>query len=805
MVPHPAETFDRNRMAKSREAPVVRRSFSGSEFIGNPPDNNIAVSRAGAIVSVINSTMTLLSREGEILGQWYFSDLIGSSGDYASRHFFDPHIRYDEAADRFILVVCNATIAEDSHVVIGFSATADPAGRWNFYALPGDPGFNEGWFDFPGVGFNNADVFVTGNIFHDDRWSYGSMIYQIDKAAGYAGESISYWYYNKRGENGRMRDFSLVPATEVFGTPTEEMYLIRGGYISCRDGCQKVFSGYHISGATRGNPTIRGVDYGRIPHLGRHGDARQLGSDYLVNTVNGERVLSAFRVNDTIHFAGHFGMTNERTGLYYGKTNVVSGKATAGFFGHDSFDYAYPAIVPYTTDTTDNTALLAFLASGADIYPEYRAVKVRGNFEWSPSTLIKAGESFLNKPTDRGSYRWGDYTGIARRPLPDRAEVWTAGSYGGPQNGLNTWVAQFINEEELKGVIAEFTADTLTPRQRDTLRFTDHSLGDPTAWRWSFPGGTPATATTANPTVVYADVGTNDVTLIASKEGWSDTIVRERYIEVGYRMPAPVADFAGPETTYVGDTIQFDNFTTGDSLSYQWSFPGGTPATSPDLQPLVTYSSPGTYDVRLVATNDGGRDTILRRDYIDVLPEVVRPVAAFSTFDTLIAIGDTAYFENASENVPDLLRWHFPGGIPSTSTEAFPAITYGKPGSFAVTLIASNRAGSDTLVRTGYVTVERSVATRRWDTAVSSLSVYPNPGRQHQRISVELGLRAARVFDLVLYDGGGRRVRRLLRHRGRPGRNLVTFNGTLLSAGAYRVVVHGAGGLPLASRTLVIR
>ena len=46
-----------------------------------------------------------------------------------------------------------------------------------------------------------------------------------------------------------------------------------------------------------------------------------------------------------------------------------------------------------------------------------------------------------------------------------------------------------------------------------TFQFTDQTLGGPTSWAWSFPGGTPATSTLRNPTVSFATVGTKSVSL----------------------------------------------------------------------------------------------------------------------------------------------------------------------------------------------------------------------------------------------------------------------------------------------------
>lgn len=54
------------------------------------------------------------------------------------------------------------------------------------------------------------------------------------------------------------------------------------------------------------------------------------------------------------------------------------------------------------------------------------------------------------------------------------------------------------------------------------------------------------------------------------------------------------------------------------SLSYEWDFPGGTPASSTSVIPLVSYSAPGTYDVQLRVYNSRGQDVVTQKRYITI-------------------------------------------------------------------------------------------------------------------------------------------------------------------------------------------
>ncbi|CAN5410824.1 hypothetical protein BH10BAC1_BH10BAC1_10100 [soil metagenome] len=71
-----------------------------------------------------------------------------------------------------------------------------------------------------------------------------------------------------------------------------------------------------------------------------------------------------------------------------------------------------------------------------------------------------------------------------------------------------------------------------------------------------------------------------------------------------------------------GGTVTFTknilNITPGLTTTSTWTFPGGSPATSSAANPIVTYSTPGSYDVTLTATNSAGTGTVTRTYMISV-------------------------------------------------------------------------------------------------------------------------------------------------------------------------------------------
>lgn len=81
----------------------------------------------------------------------------------------------------------------------------------------------------------------------------------------------------------------------------------------------------------------------------------------------------------------------------------------------------------------------------------------------------------------------------------------------------------------------------------------------------------------------------------------------------------PIAQFYSPDTILCPNSCaKFFNTTQYLGLNWQWYFPGGTPSTSTDLNPVVCYSGIGNYDVSLVVSNPSGTDSLFINDYIKV-------------------------------------------------------------------------------------------------------------------------------------------------------------------------------------------
>jgi len=164
--------------------------------------------------------------------------------------------------------------------------------------------------------------------------------------------------------------------------------------------------------------------------------------------------------------------------------------------------------------------------------------------------------------------------------------------------------------------VANFSASPLSGGVPLTTHFTDLSQAA-SSWYWQFGDG--GTSTDQNPTYTYNSIGVYTVTLTATNQFGSDDEVKTNYITVTVPK-APIADFAASATDInLNNSIDFTDLSLENPTSWNWTFEGGTPGTSTAQNPTgITYTTVGTFDVTLVATNAQGSDTEIKAGYISV-------------------------------------------------------------------------------------------------------------------------------------------------------------------------------------------
>jgi PKD repeat protein len=221
---------------------------------------------------------------------------------------------------------------------------------------------------------------------------------------------------------------------------------------------------------------------------------------------------------------------------------------------------------------------------------------------------------------------------------------------------------------------ALFTADATSGCAPLPVHFTNQS-SNATSYYWNFGDNQHSAA--ANPTHTYNNNISNTVTLYAYNSAGCSSVYTYTTAIVSSR---PNANFNIPQTMSCAPfSVPFNNTSNWGAVSYLWYFGDGD--TSSLFEPTHIYTSPGSFDVMLIAFNANGcRDTSVRADYVTV----INPTVNFSSIDTLT--GCAPYNVSMSDSTFGASSWLWNFGDGTTSTLRNPTHTYSQSGIYTITL-----------------------------------------------------------------------------------------------------------------------
>ncbi|MCF6171085.1 MAG: PKD domain-containing protein [Bacteroidales bacterium] len=172
----------------------------------------------------------------------------------------------------------------------------------------------------------------------------------------------------------------------------------------------------------------------------------------------------------------------------------------------------------------------------------------------------------------------------------------------------------------------------------------------------------------------------------------------------------PLADFTANDTLIpTGETIDFTDLTLGVPTSWQWIFEEGTPDSSSQQNPDgILFAQEGSFDIRLIASNALGTDTIIKTDFITTSSTIL-PEVDFSANKTVVCTGKEVVFTDHTLYRPVQWEWQFD---PSTITfvngtdesSQNPEVVFNEAKPYSVTLKAWNLNGESELTKFGMVT-----------------------------------------------------------------------------------------------------
>ena len=243
------------------------------------------------------------------------------------------------------------------------------------------------------------------------------------------------------------------------------------------------------------------------------------------------------------------------------------------------------------------------------------------------------------------------------------------------------------------------------------------SIQNVASYQWNFGDG--ATSNQANPTHIYTTEGKFDVQLIITTVGGcKDTIKIINAVKVGHK---PSANFEANLTDVCAFTgVAFTDLSTNGPIdSWQWSFGIGEISTLQN--PYTQFPDSGYFSIKLIVSNNGCKDTMLKLNYIHVNP----PVAKFKyTVNDCSNKLQVTFIDSSIAAIT--YSWDFGDG--DSSNLINPVHIYATSGVYNVTLKVTN--GSCYHYRSRLVTVDNKVG-------ILKISAYENCKNTNVNFSID--------------------------------------------------------------------
>lgn len=234
------------------------------------------------------------------------------------------------------------------------------------------------------------------------------------------------------------------------------------------------------------------------------------------------------------------------------------------------------------------------------------------------------------------------------------------------------------------------------------FRFTPrtHNGDGFTSYKWTFDDGT--TSTDPIPEHAFSTPGNHTVTVeVVTIRGC--TAKYSNYVTV---YAKPKANFVVSSADICGNTPVTFTSTSTDNYWHQWDF-GTTDLNymsyyySYDRTVKVQYKNAGAYTIRLIASNDGCSDTLIRTAYVNVKNSFSKIDPPVNSCD---GNRDEVTFSESSVGA-QTWQWDFGDGTQSAVLNSSQTIkhVYAKTGAYKVVLITTDGACTNRDSTTAYV------------------------------------------------------------------------------------------------------
>ncbi|MEZ4889643.1 MAG: M43 family zinc metalloprotease [Crocinitomicaceae bacterium] len=391
-----------------------------------------------------------------------------------------------------------------------------------------------------------------------------------------------------------------------------------------------------------------------------------------------------------------------------------------------------------------------------------------------------------------------DYSYCSKMFTPGQVTRMRAAIVGSTGGRNNIWTTANLNAV---GAVAnpplckaDFSADKRVVCVGQTVNFTDMSYNLPVAsWSWQFQGGTPATSTDQNPSVVYNTPGVYNVTLTATRGGSNPSETKTGYIVV---------------------------MQPGSALPYFEGFEGYTNIAQATTQGKLFIENLGNnagFDITTTAASSGSKSIKLNNfsqtgSNVDELISNAIDLSNGSINNVTFSF-KYAYRKKAANNI-EYLKVYFSGDCGETwslrkpmssssmstatsssawtptaadwkeTTIEFNSIAYNQflTPNFRYRFVFEGNGGNNIYLDDINITLNN--ASVESQDALSNIALYPNPN--DGEVNLTFGLNTAQKVTVKVLDISGKELKSTILN-GNAGENQIKLDNSEFSAGMYFV------------------
>jgi PKD repeat protein len=187
-------------------------------------------------------------------------------------------------------------------------------------------------------------------------------------------------------------------------------------------------------------------------------------------------------------------------------------------------------------------------------------------------------------------------------------------------------------------------------------------------------------------------------------------------MQMDFSIPSagPAANFTGTPLSGTAPLgVTFTDTSTGTSITNRrWDFGDGNISNyAVCTNPFHSYTGAGTFTVNLTVTNASGSNSRIRTEYVTVTAAPVAPVADFTgtPLSGTSPLGMTFTDTSTGSSIANR-RWDFgDGNISNYAVCTNPFHRYTSAGTYTVNLTVTGTVGTDSKVKSNYITVTTAV------------------------------------------------------------------------------------------------